>query len=57
MGRNDRGFTTKTPPGDIVPRPQTQENSKEALNKSSFCGKRLEYMDFFRKNNLKSEVP
>ena len=30
---------------------------KEALNKSSFCGKRLEYMGFFRKNNLKSEVP
>ena len=30
---------------------------KEALNKSSFCGKRFEYMGFFRKNNLKSEVP
>ena len=29
----------------------------EALNKSSFCGKRLEYMGFFRKNNLNSEVP
>ena len=36
--------------------------SMEALNKSSskktsFLGKRLEYMGFFRKNNLKSEVP
>ena len=32
-------------------------NDREALNESSFCGKRLEYMGFFRKNNLKSEVP
>ena len=39
----------------------TDADTKEPLNKSSskktsFLGKKLEYMGFFRKNNLKSEV-
>ena len=31
--------------------------SRDALNKSDFCDKRLKYKGFYRKNNLKSEFP
>ena len=30
--------------------------SKDALNKSDFCDKRLKYKSFCRKNNLKSKA-
>ena len=31
--------------------------SRDVLNKSDFCDKRLKYKGFYRKNNLKSEFP